>query len=60
MLYIYCLQEAVESFKKALAVLCPVESHPVTAPEAAQIYHLMGMCYMSQDLLQQVLIAEVS
>ncbi|XP_041927161.1 uncharacterized protein ttc6 isoform X2 [Alosa sapidissima] len=42
--------EAVESFKKALLIL---EGQQVMSSEAAQIYHLMGMCYMAQDLLHQ-------
>lgn len=41
----------MESFKRALLIL---EGHQVIPAEAAQIYHLKGMCYMSQDLLQQV------
>ncbi|KAL2099075.1 hypothetical protein ACEWY4_005555 [Coilia grayii] len=39
--------DAMESFKKALAL----EGN--MGHDRAQIYHLMGMCYMSQDLLQQ-------
>ncbi|XP_030643573.1 uncharacterized protein ttc6 [Chanos chanos] len=45
--------EAVESFNKALKILNPNEANLVKVLEAAEVFYLMGMCYMAQGLLQQ-------
>lgn len=50
----YMFQEAVKSFKTALDLLSPKEGVISTAPEAAEIFHLIGLCYMRQVNLLQV------
>ncbi|XP_012992794.3 uncharacterized protein ttc6 [Esox lucius] len=39
--------EAVESFRKALRLLCPSEARLVNVPEAAEVFYLTGVCYMT-------------
>lgn len=48
------LQEAVESFRKALILLSPNETNLCNCPEAAEVFYLTGLCFMAQDLLLQV------
>ncbi|XP_058847628.1 uncharacterized protein LOC117963899 [Acipenser ruthenus] len=53
-------KEAVKSFKTALDLLSAKEGVISTAPEAAEIFHLIGLCYMRQVNLLQALEAFTS
>ncbi|XP_026142291.1 uncharacterized protein ttc6 isoform X3 [Carassius auratus] len=46
-------KEAVESFRKALSLLGTYKTKLLTSQEAAEVFYLMGMCYMKQILLLQ-------
>lgn len=48
-------QEAVESFRKALSLLGTSKTKLITSQEAAQVFYLIGVCYMKQMLLLQVI-----
>ncbi|XP_051724987.1 uncharacterized protein ttc6 isoform X2 [Ctenopharyngodon idella] len=45
--------EAVESFRKALSLLDTNKTKLKTAQEAAEVFYLIGVCYMTQMLLLQ-------
>ncbi|XP_050989231.1 uncharacterized protein ttc6 [Labeo rohita] len=45
--------EAVESFRKALSLLGTSKTKLITSQEAAQVFYLIGVCYMKQMLLLQ-------
>ncbi|XP_016129583.1 uncharacterized protein ttc6, partial [Sinocyclocheilus grahami] len=46
-------KEAVESFRKALSLLGTNKTKLITSQEAAEVFYLMGICYMKQMLLLQ-------
>ncbi|XP_014340070.1 uncharacterized protein TTC6 [Latimeria chalumnae] len=48
-------KEAVESFKKAIEILDPLDSLQSLSPEAGEVFYLMGICYMDQVNLLQAL-----
>ncbi|KAL1257548.1 hypothetical protein QQF64_010792, partial [Cirrhinus molitorella] len=45
--------EAAESFTKALSLLGTNKTKPITLQEVAEVFYLIGICYMKQILLLQ-------
>ncbi|KAJ1102670.1 hypothetical protein NDU88_000114 [Pleurodeles waltl] len=48
-------KEAVNSFKQALSLLHPPETRPKLTRESAEIFYLLGLCYMDQVNLLKAL-----